>query len=68
MKLSLCASNDLAWQKGYLEENLKLANDLKVSIVSWWYQYFIILFSFFLLFCCYFYSYFLLVDMVIDVN
>jgi len=47
MKLSLCASNDLASRKCYLEENLKLANDLKVSIVSWSYQYFIILFSFF---------------------
>jgi len=33
MKLSLCASNDLASRKGYLEENLKLANDLKVSII-----------------------------------
>jgi len=47
MKLSLCASNDLASRKGYLEENLKLVNDLKVSIVSWSYHYFIIHFSFF---------------------
>lgn len=28
------ASNDLARRKGYLEENLKLAHDLKVSIIS----------------------------------
>lgn len=28
------AANDLARRKGYLEENLKLAHDLKVSLVS----------------------------------
>ncbi|MCH92153.1 hypothetical protein A2U01_0013088, partial [Trifolium medium] len=35
------ASNDLARRKGYLEENLKLAHDLKVSLVSRRYQHFI---------------------------
>lgn len=42
-------SNELAQRKGYLEENLKLAHDLKVSLVWGWSQYF--MFDVLLIYC-----------------